>query len=66
MEKKLENEMETGGYLEVVCVVFYLGILWYPIQSQILSSSWGIVFCIRNIILLGLTAKTHYTFCGPL
>ena len=31
MEKKMENEMETGIIWEVVCVVFNLGILGYPI-----------------------------------
>ena len=30
MEKKMENEMETG-IIWVICVVFYLGIRWYPI-----------------------------------
>ena len=30
MEKKMENEMETG-YIGVTCVVLYLGILWYPL-----------------------------------
>ena len=41
-------------------VVFYLGILWYPIWSKIISSFWGIVLYIRNIILLGLAIKkTH-------
>ena len=29
----------------------------YPIQSKIISSLWGVVFHIRNIILLGLTTK---------
>ena len=54
-------------------VVFYLGILWYPIYGKIISSFWGIVFYIRNIILLGLTTKktllmwhTWHTGLGPL
>ena len=34
-----------------------MGILWYPTQGKIISSLWGIVFCIGNIILLGLTTK---------
>ena len=38
-------------------VVFYLEILWYPLSSKILSSFWGIVFYIRNRILLGSTTK---------
>ena len=42
-------------------VVFYVGILWYPIQSKILSSFWGIVSYIRNIILLGSTTKKNTT-----
>ena len=33
-------------------IVFYLGIRWYPLHSKILSSFWGIVYYIRNIILL--------------
>ena len=37
--------------------VFYLGILRYPISSTIISSFWGIVFYIRNMILLGSTTK---------
>ena len=37
--------------------VFYLGILWYPIWRKILSSFWGIVSYIRNLILLGSTTK---------
>ena len=41
--------------------VFYLGILWYPLYSKIISSFWGIVFYIRNIILLGLTTKKNIT-----
>ena len=43
MEKKMENEMETGVSIGVyrvsglgIRVVFYLGILWYPIY-------WGYV-----------------------
>ena len=31
MEKKMENEMETGIIYGVSCVASYLGILWYPI-----------------------------------
>ena len=38
-----------------------MGILWYPLWSKLLSSFWGIVFYIRNIILLGLTTKKHYS-----
>ena len=43
---------------------FYLGILWYTIYSKIISSFWGIVFYIRNIILPGSTTKntTHVGF----
>ena len=42
-------------------VVLYLGILWYTICSKIIPSFWGIVFLIRNIILLGSTTKKHYS-----
>ena len=30
MEKKMDNEMETGIIYGFICVVFFLGILWYP------------------------------------
>ena len=30
MEKKMENEMETG-IIGVIWVVLYLGVLWYPL-----------------------------------
>ena len=33
------------------------GILWYPLWSKILSSFWGIVFYLGNIILRGSTTK---------
>ena len=33
MEKKMENEMETGIIYGLFNVVFYLGIRWYPIRS---------------------------------
>ena len=42
-------------------VVVYLGILWYPIHSKILSSFGGIVIFISNIILLGSTTKKCYS-----
>ena len=29
-------------------VISYLGILWYPLYSKILSSLWGVAFYIRN------------------
>ena len=41
-----------------------MGILWYPIESKILSSFGGIVFHIRNIILLGSTTKQTTTHLG--
>ena len=31
MEKKMENEMDTGIIWVLFNVVFYLGILWYPL-----------------------------------
>ena len=39
MEKKMENEMESEITLEVICVVFYLGILWYPIALRLFSKT---------------------------
>ena len=43
-------------------VVFYLGILWYPIWSKMISFLGGIVFYnIRNITFLGSTAKKNAT-----
>ena len=30
MEKNMENEMATGNIWVIIGVVFYLGILWYP------------------------------------
>ena len=38
-----------------------MGILWYPIQSKMLSSFWCIVLYIRNTILLGSTTKRSTT-----
>ena len=31
MEKNMENEMENWDYIGVICVVVYLGILWYAL-----------------------------------
>ena len=60
MEKKMENEMETVVIYGVICVVLYLGVLWYPFQSKILSSFLGIVCYIRNI-LQGSSTKKNYS-----
>ena len=38
-------------------ISIFWGILWYPIQRKIISSFWGIVLYIRNIILLVSTTK---------
>ena len=42
-------------------VVVYLGILWTPIYRKLMSSSWGIVFYIRYVILLGSTHPKNAT-----
>ena len=38
-------------------VAFNLGIVWYPIESKTISSFWGVVFYIRDLILLGSPNK---------
>ena len=38
--------------------------LWYPVESKIISFFWGIVFYIRNIILLGSTTKETLLMWG--
>ena len=39
------------------------GILWYPIESKIISSFWDIVFYTSNIILSGSTTKNATQLC---
>ena len=54
------NPNQGGAHSRSNWVVFYLGILrllWYSLWSKILSSFWGIIFYVRNIILLGSTTK---------
>ena len=44
---------------------FIFGYYGTPLQSKIVSSFWGIVFYIRNIILLGSTTKKRCSYVPP-
>ena len=47
-------------------VVFYLGILWYPIWSKIISSFWGIISILyEEHNLLGLSHQKKTTHQLP-